>query len=105
MSPRKQEPFVTVTNAQAWDMFNELKKSVDNIGSLVSNLKEEVADVKTIIQRHDMLLQKYESLRNIIIGGWIVLVFVGGLAAFSINSYIRSVVEQVVENYNIEIIN
>lgn len=106
MAPKKNtDTFITVTNEQVWDICNELKRSIDNIGSLVANLKDEVSHVKGIIEKHDMLLQKYESLRNTIVGGWIVLVLVGGVAVFSINAYIRSVVEQVVENYNIEVIN
>lgn len=105
MSPKKPETFVTVSNEQAWDMFNDLKRSVDNIGSLVANLKDEIIGIKKIVESHDMLLQKYEILRNMIIGGWVIVVLIGGFAIKQIDFYIEKSVKNIVDNYDVEVIN
>jgi hypothetical protein len=105
MSPKKSETFIKITNDQVWEICNELKKSADSTNSLIANIRDEIADIKSIIEKHDMLLQKYESLRNTIVGGWIVLVLVGGVAIFSIQSYIQGVVREIVDEYDITVIN
>lgn len=82
-------------------MFNDLKESFDKWGQILN-------DIKIKVDAHDPTIKRFDKLEQRVVGGWIVLSVIGIGSILMLKVYLKSivvdVVEEVVANYEFEVI-